>query len=34
MGVYTEEGMDIARLDEQGKIVYLENVPDNTSFFN
>lgn len=33
-GVYTEEGMDIARLDEQGKIVYLENVPDNTAFFN
>ncbi|EOT46501.1 MULTISPECIES: nuclear transport factor 2 family protein [Enterococcus] len=33
-GVYTEEGMDIARLDDQGKIVYLENVPDNTAFFS
>lgn len=31
-GVYTQEGTDIARLDNDGKIVYLENCPDNTDF--
>ncbi|MDO4535973.1 MAG: hypothetical protein Q4B63_09210 [Clostridium perfringens] len=31
--VYTQTGKDIASLDENGKIKYLENVPDNTDLF-
>ncbi|AKO93125.1 nuclear transport factor 2 family protein [Priestia filamentosa] len=31
--VYTQAGKDIAKLDEDGKITYLENVPDNTKLF-
>ncbi|MGE6630475.1 nuclear transport factor 2 family protein [Bacillus sp. NPDC077027] len=31
--VYTAEGVDIAELDESGKIVYLENVPNNPQLF-
>lgn len=31
--VYTAEGIDIAELDDQGKIVYLENVPKNPELF-
>ncbi len=25
-GVYTQEGIDIARLDDEGKIIYLEST--------
>lgn len=32
--VYTQTGIDIAKLDENGKINYLENVPDNSNLFN
>jgi len=32
--VFTQDGMDIARLDADGKIVYLANVPDDTAMFN
>lgn len=32
--VYTQLGKDIAELDEDGKIKYLENVPDNSGIFN
>ena len=31
--VYTQLGVDIAELDEEGKIKYLENVPDNSELF-
>lgn len=31
--VYTQTGVDIAELDENSKIKYLENVPDNTQLF-
>ncbi|WP_144520098.1 nuclear transport factor 2 family protein [Bacillus pumilus] len=31
--VYTAEGIDIAELDDKGKIVYLENVPKNPELF-
>lgn len=32
--VYTQTGKDIAKLDKNGKINYLENVPDNSNLFN
>lgn len=32
--VYTQTGKDIAILDEDGKIKYLENVPDNVNLFD
>lgn len=32
--VYTQLGKDIAELDEDGKIKYLENVPENSGIFN
>lgn len=32
--VYTQTGIDIAELDEEGKIKYLENVPDNAQLFD
>ena len=32
--VFTQDGTDIARLDADGKIVYLANVPDDTTMFN
>ncbi|ELK46588.1 nuclear transport factor 2 family protein [Halobacillus sp. ACCC02827] len=31
--VYTQTGKDIARLDEAGRISYLENVPDQQDLF-
>ncbi|MGE7877939.1 nuclear transport factor 2 family protein [Peribacillus muralis] len=31
--VYTQTGKDIARLNDDGKISYLENVPDNADMF-
>ncbi|WP_285767080.1 nuclear transport factor 2 family protein [Peribacillus sp. SI8-4] len=31
--VFTQTGKDIARLNNEGKICYLENVPDNTNMF-
>ncbi|UNL87030.1 nuclear transport factor 2 family protein [Priestia koreensis] len=31
--VFTQEGIDIARLDESGKICYLENVPADSAAF-
>ncbi|MEN0642567.1 nuclear transport factor 2 family protein [Alkalicoccobacillus gibsonii] len=31
--VYTQTGKDIAKLNDQGEICYLENVPDNTDLF-
>lgn len=31
--VYTQLGVDIAELDDEGKIKYLENVPDNSELF-
>ncbi|MGE6376664.1 nuclear transport factor 2 family protein [Peribacillus muralis] len=31
--VYTQTGKDIARLNDDGKISYLENVPDNANMF-
>ncbi|MDN4524654.1 nuclear transport factor 2 family protein [Fictibacillus fluitans] len=31
--VYTQTGKDIAKLNNEGKIIYLENVPDNTELF-
>ncbi|QDH21127.1 nuclear transport factor 2 family protein [Saccharibacillus brassicae] len=31
--VYAKTGIDIARLNEQGKIVYLENVPTDKEAF-
>lgn len=31
--VYTQLGVDIAELNEDGKIKYLENVPDNSQLF-
>lgn len=33
-GVYTQEGIDIARLDDDGKIVYLENIPKDSTLFS
>ncbi|MDT3959379.1 nuclear transport factor 2 family protein [Staphylococcus kloosii] len=33
-GVYTQEGIDIARLDSDGKIIYLENKPNNSDFLS
>ncbi|WP_323703308.1 nuclear transport factor 2 family protein [Mammaliicoccus sp. Dog046] len=33
-GVYTQEGMDIARLNADGKIIYLENKPNDVTFFS
>ncbi|WP_441296189.1 nuclear transport factor 2 family protein [Staphylococcus sp. NAM3COL9] len=33
-GVYTQEGIDIARLDNDGKIVYLENKPKDKQLFS
>jgi hypothetical protein len=33
-GVYTQEGIDIARLDSNGKIIYLENKPNNSDFLS
>ncbi|MGF9889169.1 nuclear transport factor 2 family protein [Priestia megaterium] len=32
--VFTQTGKDIAKLDENGKISYLENVPDDTNMFD
>lgn len=32
--VFTQDGTDIARLDADGKIVYLANVPDDAKMFN
>jgi len=32
--VFTQTGKDIAKLDKNGKIIYLENVPDNTNMFD
>ncbi len=32
--VYTQTGKDIALLDENGKIKYLENIPDDLTLFN
>ncbi|MBE6050230.1 MAG: hypothetical protein E7214_06080 [Clostridium sp.] len=32
--VYTQVGIDVAELDEFGKIRYLENVPDDSKLFN
>jgi len=32
--IYTQTGKDIAELDKNGKIKYLENVPDDSSVFN
>ncbi len=31
--VYTQLGVDIAEINEQGKIKYLENIPDNSQLF-
>lgn len=31
--VYTQQGIDIAELDENKKIKYLENVPDDSKLF-
>lgn len=31
--VFTQTGKDIAKLNDEGKISYLENVPDNTNMF-
>lgn len=31
--VYTKLGIDIVEIDEQGKIKYLENVPDDSKLF-
>lgn len=31
--VYTQTGKDIAKLNGEGKITYLENVPDSTDMF-
>ncbi|MCE4979506.1 nuclear transport factor 2 family protein [Mammaliicoccus sciuri] len=33
-GVYTQEGKDIARLDANGKIIYLENQPKDDQLFS
>ncbi|GAA6822914.1 hypothetical protein HpBTM60_21460 [Helicobacter pylori] len=33
-GVYTQEGIDIAKLDSDGKISYLENRPNNSDFLS
>ncbi|MEK4562939.1 nuclear transport factor 2 family protein [Staphylococcus sp. FSL K6-3157] len=33
-GVYTQEGIDIAQLDDDGKIVYLENKPKDKQLFS
>lgn len=33
-GVYTQEGIDIAKLDSEGKIIYLENKPNNSDFLS
>lgn len=33
-GVYTQEGIDIAKLDNDGKISYLENRPNNSDFLS
>lgn len=33
-GVYTQEGLDIARINENGKIAYLENKPNDTQLFS
>lgn len=33
-GVYTQEGIDIARLDDEGKIIYLENQPEDKALFS
>jgi hypothetical protein len=32
--VYTLSGVDKARLDVEGKIVYLENIPDTANAFD
>lgn len=32
--VYTQIGKDIAKLDEHGKIKYLENIPNDSALFN
>lgn len=32
--VYTQEGIDIAELAEDGRIKYLENVPDEAKLFD
>jgi hypothetical protein len=32
--VYTQLGKDIAELDENGKIKYLENIPNDSELFN
>lgn len=31
--VFTQDGKDIARLDGNGRIAYLENVPDDPTMF-
>ena len=31
--VFVQTGKDIAKLDDKGKIVYLENIQDNTDMF-
>ena len=33
-GVYTQEGIDVAKLDSNGKIIYLENKPNNSDFLS
>ncbi|MGX1194670.1 nuclear transport factor 2 family protein [Metabacillus sp. SLBN-84] len=32
--VFTQTGKDIAKLNDDGKICYLENIPDNASMFD
>ncbi|MEH7351350.1 hypothetical protein [Gottfriedia acidiceleris] len=32
--VFTQTGKDIAKLNDQGKISYLENVPDDSNMFD
>ena len=33
-GVYTQEGVDIARINENGMIAYLENKPNDAQLFS
>ncbi|MCD8844201.1 polyketide cyclase [Staphylococcus gallinarum] len=33
-GVYTQEGIDIAKLNEHHQITYLENKPDDSDLFS
>lgn len=33
-GDYTQEGVDIARINENGKIAYLENKPNDAQLFS